>query len=77
MPSPRYGFRFEAVYRLRNLNLTLSVYLGNGTFAQIFPFVHKFLTLIVAATLFPTLTRTQSDHGKTITVGRFALFSLD
>ena len=26
MPSPRYGFRFEAVSRLWDLNLTLSVY---------------------------------------------------
>ena len=49
MPSPRYGFRFESVSRLWNLNLTLSVYLGNATFAKILPFVYKFLTLIVAA----------------------------
>ena len=48
MPSPRNCFRFEAVSRLWNLNWTLSVYLGNGAFAQIFPFVHKFLTLIVS-----------------------------
>ena len=27
MPSPRYGFRFEAEFQLCNLNLSLSVYL--------------------------------------------------
>ena len=43
MPSPRYGFRFEAVSLLGDLNLTLSVYLGNATFAQILPFVPLFL----------------------------------
>ena len=43
MPSPRYGFRFEAVSQLLDLNLTLSVYLGtlgSATFEQILPFVH-------------------------------------
>ena len=32
VPSPRYGFRFEAVSLLWDLNLTLSWYLGNATF---------------------------------------------
>ena len=40
VPSPRYGFRFEAVSRLCDLNLTLSVYLGNATFAQFLTFGH-------------------------------------
>ena len=32
MPSPCYGFRCEAISRLWDLNLTLSIYLGNATF---------------------------------------------
>ena len=40
VPSPRYSFRFEAVSRLWDLNLTLSVYLGNAIFPHILPFGH-------------------------------------
>ena len=40
VPSPRYGFRFEAVSRLRDLNLTLSVYIGYAIFPQILQFGH-------------------------------------
>ena len=53
VPSPRYSFRFEAVSRLWDLNLTLSVYLGNATFAKILPFVPLFLWMIVAVQIFP------------------------
>ena len=43
VPSPRYGFRFEAVSRL-----------GNATLAQILPFVHYFFTFIEATSKIAT-----------------------
>ena len=47
MPCPRYGFRFEAVSRLLDLNLSLSVYLRSATFRQNLSFVPIFLHGIV------------------------------
>ena len=43
MPSPRYGFRFEAVSQLGNLNLSVSVYLSSANFRRNLSFVPKIL----------------------------------
>ena len=47
VPSPRYGFRFEAASRLWDLNLTLSVYVRNATLRYNLSLVSLFLWMIV------------------------------